>query len=114
MISPRLGEACSVEADMRSRYPAWSATMAAAAAALLVATHPAAAQVVSRAAAKSAASAAAPFRTPWGDPDLQGAWTNTTTTPLERPDAFAGKAVLSEEERRDLDEQAVRNADRKP
>ena len=25
----------------------------------------------------------ASFRTPWGDPDLQGIWTNTTTTPLE-------------------------------
>ena len=24
-------------------------------------------------------------RTPWGDPDLQGTWTNTTTTPLQRP-----------------------------
>ena len=29
-------------------------------------------------------------RTPWGDPDLQGIWTNTTTTPLERPAALAG------------------------
>ena len=25
-------------------------------------------------------------KTSWGDPDLQGIWTNTTTTPLERPD----------------------------
>src|SRR5262245_42599749 len=24
-------------------------------------------------------------RTPWGHPDLQGYWTNTTTTPLQRP-----------------------------
>ena len=39
-----------------------------------------------------------PLRTPWGDPDLQGIWTNTTTTPLERPDDLAGKAVLTDEE----------------
>ena len=39
-----------------------------------------------------------PPRTPWGDPDLQGIWTNTTTTPFERPDDLAGKAVLTEEE----------------
>ena len=26
------------------------------------------------------------LRTPWGDPDLQGAWTNTTLTPFERPE----------------------------
>ena len=37
-------------------------------------------------------------RTPWGDPDLQGIWSNQTPTPLERPDALAGKASLSEEE----------------
>src|SRR3990170_630290 len=37
-------------------------------------------------------------RTAWGDPDLQGVWNNATSTPLERPDEFAGKAVLDEEE----------------
>jgi hypothetical protein len=37
-------------------------------------------------------------RTPWGDPDLQGIWSNQTPTPLERLDALAGKATLSEEE----------------
>ena len=40
------------------------------------------------------------FKTPWGDPDLQGTWTNQTLTPLERPAEFAGKAVLTEEEAR--------------
>jgi hypothetical protein len=24
------------------------------------------------------------WRTPWGDPDLQGSWSNATTTPLQR------------------------------
>ena len=37
-------------------------------------------------------------RTPWGHPDLQGAWTNTTTTPLERPDDLEGREFLTEEE----------------
>ena len=37
-------------------------------------------------------------RTPWGDPDFQGVWTNQTPTPLERPDALAGKHTFSEEE----------------
>lgn len=37
-------------------------------------------------------------RTAWGDPDLQGIWTNTTTTPLERPEDLAGKAVFTPEE----------------
>ena len=37
-------------------------------------------------------------RTAWGDPDLQGIWTNTTTTPLERPEDLADKAVFTPEE----------------
>ena len=37
-------------------------------------------------------------RMPWGDPDLQGIWFYQTQTPLERPEAFADKAVLSPEE----------------
>jgi hypothetical protein len=38
------------------------------------------------------------FRTPWGDPDLQGNWSGETLTPLQRPARFAGKAVLTPEE----------------
>ena len=30
-------------------------------------------------------------RTPDGQPDLQGIWTNATLTPLERPKELAGK-----------------------
>ena len=37
-------------------------------------------------------------RTPWGDPDLQGIWFYQTQTPLERPEAFADRAVLSPDE----------------
>ena len=45
-----------------------------------------------------AAQSPATPRTPWGDPDLQGLWTNTTTTPMERPDDLVGKDTLSDEE----------------
>jgi hypothetical protein len=38
------------------------------------------------------------LRTPDGRPDLQGTWTSTTLTPLERPAEFAGKATLSDGE----------------
>ena len=37
-------------------------------------------------------------RTPYGHPDFQGLWTNSTTTPLERPDRVADQAVYSDEE----------------
>ena len=60
------------------------------------------------------AAAQPPGRTPWGDPDLQGVWTNRTTTSLERPSEFEGRTVLSNEERADLDAQAEANRDRPP
>jgi hypothetical protein len=37
-------------------------------------------------------------KTPWGDPDLQGIWSNQTPTPLERPDGLANKHTFTEEE----------------
>ena len=47
--------------------------------------------------APAAAAQDAP-RTPWGDPDLQGTYTNKTITPLERPEALGDKEFLSAEE----------------
>src|SRR4051812_18449414 len=49
-------------------------------------------------ASASTARAAKPYtppRTPWGDPDLQGNYTNVyeNGTPLERPDQFAGRRL---------------------
>ena len=38
------------------------------------------------------------LRTPWGDPSFNGIWTNSTTTPLQRPDDLAGKAFFTPEE----------------
>src|ERR1700685_4420617 len=40
----------------------------------------------------------APPRTPDGQPDLQGVWTNNTATPLERPKELAGKEFFTETE----------------
>ncbi len=48
-------------------------------------------------AAVAAQSQDAP-RTPWGDPDLGGVWDYWTFTPLERPEALADRATLTEEE----------------
>jgi hypothetical protein len=40
---------------------------------------------------------------PWGDPDLQGVWSNATITTLERPDGL-DELVLSEEQARELEQ----------
>ena len=45
-------------------------------------------------------------RTPWGDPDLQGVWDYWTFTPLQRPDEFAGRGTLTDEEAARVAEQA--------
>jgi hypothetical protein len=41
------------------------------------------------------ASVEAQNRTPWGDPDIQGVWSNQNPAPLERPDALQGKSTLT-------------------
>ena len=37
-------------------------------------------------------------RTLWGDPDLQGIWDSKTLTPMERPEKFADREYLTDEE----------------
>ncbi len=46
-------------------------------------------------------------RTAWGAPDLQGVWDFRTITPLERPEALADQAFLTEEEAADLEREVV-------
>src|SRR6202165_5967499 len=70
-----------------------------------LAVTPAAAQTVSgeKAAGSTAKAAAKKWRTPWGDPDVQGSWSNATTTPLERPAKYADREFLTAAERDALD-----------
>ena len=44
-------------------------------------------------------------KTPWGEPDLQGIWTDETDTPLQRSPRFGNQEFFSEAERADLDRQ---------
>jgi hypothetical protein len=53
-------------------------------------------------------------RTPWGDPDLQGIWNDSTTTPLERPASARGKEFLTARETAERDQRAERTADDAP
>ena len=49
-------------------------------------------------------------RTPDGQPDLQGAWSFATITPLQRPREHAGRQFLTEEEAAALNEDAATRA----
>src|ERR1700681_2631591 len=47
---------------------------------------------------------AAALKTPWGEPDLQGIWTDETYTPLQRPPKYAGQEFSTATQRAELDE----------
>src|SRR5438128_4125718 len=53
----------------------------------------------------AAGASRAALKTAWGEPDLQGIWTDPYETPLQRPAKFAGKEFFSDQERADLDQQ---------
>jgi len=76
-----------------SRFPAAFLTFASILAIAPLLTRPLAAQ--SRPSDQKTWRAA---RMPDGHPDLQGVWTNSTLTPLERPAQLADKSALSEAE----------------
>ena len=43
-------------------------------------------------------------RTPWGDPDIQGVWDQTTGTPLQRSEEISDREFLTEEEATEREE----------
>jgi hypothetical protein len=44
------------------------------------------------------------LQTPWGEPDLQGIWTDETDTPLQRPARYANQEFFTATQRAELDE----------
>src|SRR5262245_23513308 len=60
-------------------------------------------------AARTASTRTTASRTPWGDPDLQGVWSNATITPFERPNTLAEKQVLTEQEATEIEQQWLKN-----
>src|ERR1700720_1930297 len=56
--------------------------------------------------AQAPAGAPAPvpmLKTPWGEPDLQGIWTDEADTPLQRSPTYANQEVFTEAQRAELD-----------
>ncbi len=46
----------------------------------------------------------AALKTPWGEPDLQGIWTDETDTPFQRSPKFANQEFFTEAQRAELDQ----------
>jgi hypothetical protein len=79
---------------MRDRFPGSMMTVSVAAAAV--------GAVISVSVTRASAQAPAP-KTAWGEPDLQGIWTDETDTPLQRPAKWADQEFFTEAQRQDLD-----------
>src|SRR5216683_2941963 len=61
---------------------------------------------ISASAMPASAQAAPPaLTTPWGEPDLQGIWTDETDTPLQRSPKYAAQEFFTEAQRTELDRQ---------
>jgi hypothetical protein len=45
------------------------------------------------------------LKTPWGEPDLQGIWTDEFDTPLQRPAKYADQELFTEAQREELDKE---------
>src|SRR5215467_9142823 len=62
------------------------------------------AQTSAQAPGASAAAPAQALKTPWGEPDLQGIWTDEADTPLQRSPKYASQEFFTEAQRAELDQ----------
>jgi hypothetical protein len=90
---------------MRKRFSGSMIMVAiAAAAGSVVISAPTTTALAQAPAASGATPAPAPsLKTAWGEPDLQGIWTDETATPLQRPARYANQEFFTEAERAELD-----------
>ena len=89
---------------MRDRFSGSMLTVTVAAAAVSAVISMSITQTSAHAPATSSGAAPAPaLKTPWGEPDLQGIWTDETDTPLQRSPKFANQEFFTEAQRAELD-----------
>ena len=85
---------------MRDRFLRSIVTLAIAAA-----VNAAVAVPVTRTSAQVPKDSGTALKTPWGEPDLQGIWTDEFDTPLQRPAKYANQEFFTETQREELDRQ---------
>jgi hypothetical protein len=60
---------------------------------------------VTQTSAQAPATSGATLKTPWGEPDLQGIWTDEFDTPLQRSAKYANQEFFTEQQRAELDKE---------
>ena len=55
--------------------------------------------------AQAPAASGAALKTSWGEPDLQGIWTDEFDTPFQRPPKYANQEFFTEAQRREIDKE---------
>jgi hypothetical protein len=70
--------------------------------------------VISVSVIQTSAQAPVTMKTPWGEPDLQGIWTDETDTPLQRSPKFANQEFFTEAQREELDRERGAHFDSDP
>jgi hypothetical protein len=86
---------------MRERFSGSRVTVAIAAAAVSAAIS----VPVTRTSAQVPAVSGTALKTPWGEPDLQGIWTDEFDAALQRPPRYANQEIFTEAQREELDKE---------
>ena len=89
---------------MRERFSSSMMTVAIAAAAAVISGGFGETSAQAPPAAATAPPPVAALTTPWGDPDLQGIWTDENDTPLQRPARYANQEFFTAAQRAELNE----------
>ncbi len=90
---------------MRDRFSGLTVTVAIAAAALSAATSVPVTLSVIPASAQGAGKVGVALKTPWGEPDLQGIWTDEFDTAFQRPPRYANQEFFTAAQREELDKE---------
>ena len=62
---------------------------------------------IDRISAQGQAASAVALKTSWGEPDLQGIWTDEFDTPFQRPAKYANQEYFTDAQREELDKQRL-------
>jgi hypothetical protein len=101
------------EIIMLDRFTGPTITVAIAATAIGVTVSVSITGTLAQAPAASVTVQVPALKTPWGEPDLQGIWTDEFDTPLQRPAKYAEQEFFTDAQRTELDKERTEMLNRR-